>query len=325
VIAGGSSTYGILMTGWHANGADGEVADITITNSIVLATNVNSIGLDCAPNNGGGIDADIWESTIVGRERALRYAGGNGNRDQDSLDSFHSTFAAGDVDGGVNSTNDVILLDTFDAYCRVRMDRTVVKNGRGGINLDPGTIPIVSLVNSVITDQDEFGVRLDAGGNNSELLAATNCTFSNIRGVAVIWGENGTSTTLGGNFYYCVFAPGGSATNFVNEDSNRQLTLGGYTNAVYEYGTFYSTTNAAGLTYSLLNTTTNPVALAKIASSDGYHLQRGSPLADVYPVQALDPAKDIDGDSRPLPAGGKGDIGADEAFLPPQGTLVLVW
>lgn len=318
VIAG--TLPGVFLSGWHGTPQDGGIPELVITNAVVVST--NEIGISALFSNGGAIDALLFDSELHGGDSAFRILGGGGNRGSDTLGAWRTGFAAGDVGGGRNSTNDVVSIRSY-YFCGVTMDRCTVRNGRGGVNLSPGFGPTLSMVNSVVTDQDAFGVRLDGGVNSNERLFATNATFSFLGGPAIAWGDNGgAGGTLDGNLYYCAFAIGGSSTNFVNEDANQTLALNGYTNGICQYGTFYDATNGLPLTDRMAGTVRMPDGDAGISPGDGYHLMTDSRLANVYPLQPRDPAADIDGEERPF--GPKADIGADESRQGSGGTVFLV-
>jgi hypothetical protein len=176
------------------------------------------------------------------------------------------------------------------------------------------------MVNSAVTDQTGYGVRLDSGGNYTERMYATNCTFSAIGGTCVVFGDNGTSTTLAGTFRNCAFAPGGSMTNFLSEDVNRNLALDGTNNAFYAYGTFSTAATGGGVTDSMTGSVLDSSGSAGLAD-DGYHLTSTSPLINKYALDASDPVVDIDGEVRPQKTAA--DIGCDEGVFTSNGMLIL--
>ncbi|MCX7590459.1 MAG: hypothetical protein N2255_02415 [Kiritimatiellae bacterium] len=306
--------HGIYLYGHH--GADNQWHWL-VSNCVVKVTGDGAVGLYIGRNNGGVLRAVVSDSIIHGTGRAcVFYPGGGGNAGNDEVEIRRCVLSAGSNDGLLNSTNEVALFDSYKGVT-VRMYETLVKNGRGGINLDPGQYAYFTMVNSAVTDQSIYGVRLDSGGNYGERLHATNCTFSALGNTAVVFGDNGTSAVLAGTFRYCAFAPGTNATVFVNEDADRNLLLDGLTNAFYRYGTFSS-----GLVQSNLQGNDNRPAENPRFATDGYHLDYSSPLMDRYTLQARDPVTDIDGHSRPHKL--YGDIGCDEAVLPPRGIVLTV-
>lgn len=313
--------HGLYLYGWHYGGSDAGVTDFVISNSTITASGADSVGVHFNPYNGGALDIQILDgSRLYGKGQALLLNGGGGNRGNDTLLVRQSVFSAGAADGGDNSTNAVVLLDSAKGMT-ASFDRALARNGAVGINLDPGSAAYLYMVNCAITDLTGYGARLDSGGSYVERLYATNCTFSAIGGACLLFGDNGTSTTLAGTFRNCAFAPGGSATNVVSLDVNRNLALDGANNAFHVYGTFSAAASGGGVTDGLTGSILAPGVSAGLAA-DGYHLAAGSPLLDKYTIAAADPATDIDGDTRSL--GDSGDIGCDEAMLPSGGTLILV-
>jgi len=151
---------------------------------------------------------------------------------------------------------------------------------------------------------------LDAGdgAGDDARLAATNCTFSALDGPAVVF-ANGGGTTLKADLKYCAFVPGSTGTVFESEDTATALTLNGTTNAFYEFGTYFADTGGGGLTDNLTGTQSNKTTDALILS-DGYHLSHGSPLINVYTLQAGDETVDRDNNTRP--EHNLCEIGADE-------------
>ena len=310
ITSAGASGVAVRLYGWHGTGNDGSVTDVLVSNSTLDATGTGGVGLEPVAYNGGVMDIDIKGSTISGVDRAFYLHGGGGNRGNDGIDVLNSTLSAGT---NPNSSSEVMLVDSI-SHVTVNMDRTLVENGAGGINLDPGRSATLNLVNCAITDQElavvgggGYGIRLNAGDthiSHSASLTATNCTLSDLDGPAVLFDPayGAISATL----KYSALVPGVGGTVFQNNDASA-LTLNGDYNAFYEYTTF-----ASGVVTNNLTNSLDFAAGSAGLGADGYHLASGSPLINAYPWQAGDPAVDIDGAPRPYLAG---DIGADE--LPP--------
>jgi hypothetical protein len=302
------------------------LSDLLVTNAVLLATNNGGTGILITRGFGGSsFDTLIVDSKVHGRERACLHTGGNSNNDsRDNLRTLRAVFSAGDTNSSVNSASPVVQLSPWASYS-VFLERTLIRNGLGGLlvtNISGSYGSSVSLVNVVITDQAQYGVRLRTTGTTDESVLATNCTFSNLGGPVVAYGDNGAGNRYG-TFAFCAFAPGAgggnaAATNLVSEGTAGMLTLSGFTNGLYAYGALTNTlaaVNAAGFSGNVLAPSGDPLLAA-----DGYHLQNGSPLIDVYTLVAGCPTNDIDGRLRPVHA--RADLGAVE-FVSAPGTSIL--
>ena len=315
-----SGQYGVRLHGWHGSGSDGGAADIAISDSTVAASGTGGIALYVSPYNGGRIDVAVQGSALHGAEQAIYLAGGGGNRGNDTMDISRSTLTAGAADGSTNSSSDVVEILSYRRMT-MKVDRTLVSNGAGGISLGPlgSDSNILTLVNTAITDQDGYGVKLDVPGNGTERLTATNSTFSNLDGPAVVFGDT-SGSTIEAILKYVAFVMGDETeTIFENLDADTVMKLTGDCNAFYEYQTFFANTGGGGINNLLTNSDDQPAGDAML-DSDGYHLTSDSPLMDVYTLQAGDPTGDIDwqlGDTRPFGLTGLADVGADEYAISP--------
>lgn len=315
IMAGDS--YGLYTRG---HGYDTSAFEVIVSNCTITVGG-DGIGWNVEAYNGSRWDSAVFNSHIHGGKQALKMYN-TSNPMHGSLFARQARFTAGAVDGGANSSSPVVTLD-LGYGLEALFDRCHIMNGAAGIEFDtPGQKAYLYMVNSVITDQTGYGVRLVAGGNYSKLITATNCTFSALGGPCVVWGDSGNGTeSLVGSFYMCAFAPGGSATVFESQDVNKGLVLNGLANGFYQYGTFAVGPDG----YAPMDNITDSAREGGTAAgldTDGWHLLRGAPLIDKYTVGATDPATDIDGDVRAL--GSTGDIGCDEAVFASNGTLILM-
>ncbi|MCG3179381.1 MAG: hypothetical protein BIFFINMI_01716 [Phycisphaerae bacterium] len=324
ITTGGGAA--LRLYGWHGSGSDANATDVAISNATLTANGAAGIALYIQFQNGGISDVDVTDSTLHGGSQAVYLAGGGGNRGADTLDFLRSTLSAGAADGSTNSASPVVQINTYDDSTTMTLDRTIVRNGAGGVLIAPVTTQgnaFLTMINSVITDQTGYGVQLDAPGNSGERLTATNSTFSDLGGPAAVFGDNGTSTILEAILNYVAFVlRDPSATIFENLDANRQLALIGDLNAFYEYLTYFANTGGGGLNDTLTSSLDAPAGDAML-DADGYHLLAGSPLANQYTPSGGDPLVDIEGDIRPDVT--LADIGADEAYpVPEPATLGLL-
>jgi MYXO-CTERM domain-containing protein len=307
ITAAGASGTGLRLAGWHGTGSDGTVTDVLISNSTVEATGTGGLGVDVSATNGGAMDIDVEGSTISGVDQAFYLHGGGGNRGNDTLDVSNSTLSAGT---NPNSTLSVVEILSYRTMT-MGMDQSIVQNGAGGINISPlSGSALLTMINSVVTDQEGagYGVRLDVPTTGTERLTATNSTFSDLDGPALVMGDS-TGSTIEAILNYVAFVPGGSGIVFENEDTGTALKLTGDRNAFYEYLTYLLNTGGGGLNDLLTNSLDFPASSA-LLQADGIHAQSGSPLNNQYSLLGGDPTVDIDDDGRPYL--GLGDIGADE-------------
>lgn len=239
--------------------------------------------------------------------------------------SFHSRGSSGavvDVDG--NPTSSAIL------------NRTLVRGGSVGILLDSGGYwhATASLTNCAVTDAAAAAIRIRQNANHAGVassLTLHNVTLSNIgdgSGTAVHLIYEGAfdyDSDFGITLRRTAIANVG--TNVVYDrptGKTQNLQLNGSGNAFYDYAVFHALTgDGGGIVVNNLTASDDRPAADSPMEADGYHLRRKGPLVNAYTLGIGDPAVDIEGNPRPLPAGRKADIGCDEA-MPVLGTVITL-
>ena len=325
----GANSFGLIFNGWMIQVLDA-APDVIVSNVTIAATNSGGVGLSFYPNNYGAMNVLFANSTINGRQSAVALLQTGNGQTRTRFTSLNNVLSAGSLDGSIQSTNPVVPFQVTDAST-LTVNQTLIRNGAGGIAVNPvnyanGTY--MYLANSIITKQSGFGLSVNASQANynrayGTTVVATNCTFSNLGGPTVLWGctRLANSCPSYGNFSYCVFAPGAnggnaSATNFVCTDSlANTITLSGHSNAFYTYGAQTSITSGTFNTSALVNNLNYPTGSAGLDSL-GYNLTAGSPLINVYKLNASDPTVDFYGTTRPQGIAGLSDIGAVEYIDP---------
>ncbi len=311
-----NGAYGLRVYGWHGTGNDSGATDVLVKNSTIINTGDGGVGLTTQSSNGGAMDYDIEGSSIHGKDKAIHLVyNTSGNRGHDTFDIVGSMLSAGATDGSTNSASVVLLLEPRKNGT-VTLDGTVVGNGAGGIYLNPGDDALLTMINSVVTDQEGagYGVRLAPRSDDIVRLTATNSTFSDLDGVPAEFGDNTGAATQIATLKYNAFAPGSVLLDILSNEDPNALTLNGDYNAFYEYSGVLESFGAGGIVNNLTNSQ-DFSALSAGIGPDGYHLAGGSPLKDVYLLVLGDPTVDIDGEARPF--GLLADIGADETTALP--------